>query len=367
MWAGPSPCLKQNTSGIVYEQVSINSKINYCNLKILVCGLGSIGRRHIENLVLLGAAVSAWTHRLPNSEQFAFLSELDVAYNANIEDAIQQCHAIVIATPTDTHILIGDIAVKYKKHIYFEKPISDKFFDPKHYLSSPQLVIEVGCQLRSHPCLIKLKDLLGPSAATAGYRFSMGYRLDLWRPDSDYRASYSCDSKRGGGPLYELVHMIDLSIWFFGPVKSVYCQQAKRSMLELKCNDMCMLTLEHEAGVIGHVQLDMLSPFYRCDLEIVQLENVYNFNLSTGILDKLSTVQSKNQIASTPSDFSRNTLFTNTARNFLDRIISINSSVNTNPLCPFEDAYHALMVLLAADLSASTFKKSTVYPFQITK
>ena len=337
--------------------MTINSSISYCNLKILVCGLGSIGRRHIKNLELLGASVSAWSHRPPNNEQLAFLSSFNMACFSNIEDAIQQCDAIVIATPTNTHILIGNIAVKHKKHIYFEKPISDKFFDPKHYLSSPQLVIEVGCQLRSHPCLIKLKDLLGASAATAGYRFSMGYRLDLWRPDSDYRASFSCDSKRGGGPLFELVHMIDLSIWFFGPVKSVYCQQTKRSMLELKCNDMCMLTLEHETGVIGQVQLDMLSPFYRCDLEIVQLDSVYNFNLPTGILDKLSTDSSRIQIASTPSDFSRNTLFTTTLINFLDRIISINSSVNTNPLCSFEDAYHALMILQAADLSASTLKK----------
>jgi predicted dehydrogenase len=342
--------------------VAINPKIYYGPLKILVCGLGSIGKRHIENLVSLGASVSSWTHRPPNIDQLSFLSRFDISYFENIEDAIQNASGIVIATPTDTHIPIGNLAVKYNKHVYFEKPISNEAFDPKHYLSRNQLVIEVGCQLRSHPCLIKLKDLLGACTATAAYRFSMGYRLDLWRPDSDYRASFSCDSNRGGGPLFELVHMIDLSIWLFGPVKYVYCQQAKRSMLELKCNDMCMLTLEHEAGVIGQVQLDMLSPIYRCDLEIVQLDSVYNFNLPAGTLDKLSADSSRIQIASTPSDFSRNALFVITLRNFLDRIISISNSVNTNPLCSFEDAYRALMVLLAADLSASTAKQTIVHP-----
>ena len=75
--------------------------------KILVCGAGSIGQRHIKNLQNLNINVSAWRSRKE------LVKELSDQYKINVytdfDCALERVDAVVVATNTNKHI---DIAVK---------------------------------------------------------------------------------------------------------------------------------------------------------------------------------------------------------------------------------------------------------------
>ena len=65
-----------------------------------------------------------------------------------------------------------------------------------------------------------------------------GQYLPEWRPESDYRKSYSSFPDKGGGVDLDLTHEIDYMIWLFGsPQKIEYTKIDKISSLEISSPD----------------------------------------------------------------------------------------------------------------------------------
>jgi predicted dehydrogenase len=86
--------------------------------------------------------------------------------------------------------------------------------------------------------------------------------------------------------MYDLVHQIDIAVWLFGPVKYVFANLARRSKLKINADDFTNLILIHKNGVTGQIQLDMVSPAYRGENEIVTKDNVFYLNLISGAFIK---------------------------------------------------------------------------------
>lgn len=319
-------------------------------MKVLVCGLGSIGMRHVRNLSQLPCQLTVWHYKKLDDHRARTLKESAITLIPNIESALEQSDAVVIATPTDTHHDIASKALILNKHIYFEKPLSNRLFNAEPFLlRDPTIVIEVGCQLRNHPSLVKLKDVLSKDDTPLTYSFVMGHRLEFWRPGNDYQNSFTSDTSRGGGALYELVHMVDLSIMLFGKITAVFCKTYRTRQLSISDEDTCLLTIEHHSGVKGQIQLDMVSPEYRCWVEIVGLNKLYNLSLTEGTLYARSTLSNSEVVSRLDNDHNRNTLFIDHMRHFIK---CCTSPLPLPPVCSFEESYHALEVLDAARRSS---------------
>jgi predicted dehydrogenase len=93
------------------------------NQNILVCGAGSIGKRHIKNLKFLGEQVIVWRSRSSLIKKLK--KELGVKVFLNLDEALKYSKAVVIATSTDNHINIALKALRLGKPIFIEKPISN--------------------------------------------------------------------------------------------------------------------------------------------------------------------------------------------------------------------------------------------------
>ncbi|MBU1012560.1 MAG: Gfo/Idh/MocA family oxidoreductase [Bacteroidetes bacterium] len=312
--------------------------------RILVCGAGSIGKRHIANLIQLGAEVTVWRSQVHLLK--AIHDEFNVEVNENLDDAIEKADAVVIATATDNHIPIAITALQAGKALFIEKPLSHNWIgiEDLHQLSFGKIV-EVGCQLRTHQNLIAFAKLLQQigSKNILTYRFAMGYRLDAWRKGKDYRESYSVDEMRGGGALFDLIHQIDLAIWFFGPIAEVNAILSKRSELDISGDDVTNLLLTHSSGLTGHIQLDMASPVYRCEAEVMTTNSIFNWSYSQGILYNHTNKETL-IVDQVPKEFVRNDLFIKHMAHFLERLID--NSVP--PLCSLQDGISALMVAICA-------------------
>lgn len=330
-------------------QVNMHGKTQYPP-NVLVCGAGSIGIRHITNLVDLNVNVFVWRNRK------AKLTELEALYNvtafADIDTAIKAADAVVIATETSTHLDIAFKAANQGKALYIEKPLSnsiDRLNDFSKLAEDKNLTVEVGYQLRSHPNLVFLKDFLASSdlGPLYTYRFVVGQRLDAWRPGTDYRHSYSASKQKGGGVLLDLVHEIDLINWLTGPIDSVLARMDKVSDLEIETEDLVNVIFTNKSSSVGQLQMDYLTPGYRRSMELVFRDALIVWNYQEGVLQLHDTTSNRilHQVA---PDFNRNSMFIELMKHFLNNL----NKAAPEPLCSLEDAIDTQVIVHAINKAA---------------
>ena len=320
--------------------------------RVLVCGAGSIGRRHMANLRKLGATVTAWRSRTDLGEALA--QEFGITVHSDLATAVSGADAVVIATETDRHIAPALAAARAGKALFIEKPVSHSREGIDALVAlvrEKQLVVEVGCQLRAHPCLRELHNRVrsGQDGPIHLLRAAVGQRLDAWRPGADYRQSYSADASRGGGALMDLIHEIDLVLWLAGPVAQVEAVTAKLSDLVIAGDDIACVTLTMRSGALAQIELDMLSPVFRRSVEVVSRDAVYRHDDMSGGLVR-SDATGAAAVKQTPPGHERNHLFVSHMEHFLKRL----QDPKLPALCPLDDGIAALDVALAAGRAATS-------------
>lgn len=232
-------------------------------MRILVCGVGSIGERHIRNLLKLGYEDIAVyrTRQLPFrtlEREFKTYSDLGQAL-AEFRPAVA-----FITNPTSLHLPVALECARSGCHLFIEKPIS-------HTLTSlDELQAEVdrrgsfvmvGYMLRFHPLFQQVKAWLdeGPEG-TLGQpvfvRSSWGEHVPDWHPWEDYRESYSVRPELGGGPALTLSHDLDLLVWMLGPAAEVTALVNRVSPLQAACEHAIDILLRFPNGVTANVHLD---------------------------------------------------------------------------------------------------------------
>jgi len=238
------------------------------------------------------------------------------------------------------------------KAIFIEKPIAKSLSEVTplvNKVSKNNNIIEIGFQLRAHPNLIKIYDLtrqklFGPLYT---YRAVVGQRLDKWRPGTDYRESYSASEDRGGGALLDLIHEIDLINWLTGGIEKVYGNVSNVSDLEMSADDLVNITLINKNGAVGQIQMDMVSPEYRRNLELVYRDAIIYWDYVSGKLYKKMNGKVL-LLDETPKTFERNTMFLNQMNHFINRV---KGSLEA-PLCSLESGIDAQKIAEAVKLSS---------------
>jgi predicted dehydrogenase len=211
-------------------------------MKFLIVGYGSIGRRHMRNLLALGEKdiILYRSHRstLPEDELADFPVETD------LQKALDQApQAVIIANPTALHLDVAIPAAERGCHILLEKPVShnlERLSDLKAAIKRGGGQVLVGFQFRFHPCIQRAADLLKegaigkPFSAYAHY----GDYMPGWHPWEDYRKSYSARDELGGGVVLTLCHPLDYLRWLLGEVSSVWAFTGKISDMEINVEDV---------------------------------------------------------------------------------------------------------------------------------
>src|SRR5204863_1605636 len=89
---------------------------------------------------------------------------------------------------------------------------------------SRDAVVAVGCQLRSHPALRRLHDLLaeGVLGRLIAVHVEQGEYLPGWHSYEDYRQSYAARRELGGGVVLTQIHELDYVHWLFGLPQRVF-------------------------------------------------------------------------------------------------------------------------------------------------
>jgi predicted dehydrogenase len=322
-------------------------------MKVLVVGTGSIGRRHISNLLHLGVEVYAYSYR---GKSFGAQNlGASVTLLEDWSDGLcGDIDAVIVANSSEQHVDVALRAARMGKAVYIEKPLSislDKIDELAKLIETQHLVVETGFMLRAHPNLVWFKKAIndGILGELMYLRASVGQWLPNWRPDTDHRVGYSAFYDRGGGVIFDLIHELDLVNWLAGRVVDVAAMTHHVPILEIQTEAVAQICLRLESGALAQVHVDYVRPGYSRTLEMVGYEGVLSWDYSRGEVLLGLPGGSTEVVHSIPSDFCRNSMFLAYMEHFLRRL----SAPTIPPLSSFWDGVAALRVALACHRSAS--------------
>ena len=305
-------------------------------MKFLIAGLGSIGRRHLRNLISLGEKdiilyrTNRSTLDLDEFSNLETFTDLNSALDHKPE-------AVIISNPTALHLDVAIPAAKSGCAILMEKPVSHNFdgIDGlKKALWSSESNLVMGFQFRYHPTLRKIVEWIkmGEIGKPLSFICQWGEYLPDWHPWEDYRQSYAAREDLGGGVVRTLCHPLDYLGWIFGEASVRWALTGKISPLEIDVEDMAAIHLGFENGVEGCVMLDYFRRPPLHMLEISGSEGSIEWKNNTGAARIFRASRDEWETVLPPEGFERNDLFLEELRHFI-RV----ARGEENSLCTLED------------------------------
>lgn len=234
--------------------------------KVLIIGYGSIGKRHASIVSQdLACEVAIVSKRKIN--EFCCYHSVREAFEK------QAFTYVIVANSTSEHCTTLEEIQNcgYKGIILVEKPISKSGAQIKGDIECSN--VYVGYNLRFHPIIQQLSNLLANKKIISAQIYC-GQYLPTWRPERDYRKSYSSSKQAGGGVLRDLSHELDYLQWLFGTWQQVFAYGGHFSSLEIDSDDSYAVLLRTEKVPMITVQVNYLD-------RICQREIIINTNTDT--------------------------------------------------------------------------------------
>ena len=235
--------------------------------KVLFVGLGSIGSKHLNNLLQCGDFnIDALRTK---KEPVKNINNIFTDYQEVPDDY----DIVFITNPTYLHYeAISKLAAK-TKNMFIEKPV----FNKVQKCSFSSGINYVACPLRYNSEVIKLKDYVNSNKVYAFRAICSSY-LPEWRKNGDYKNCYSAKSDLGGGVELDLIHEIDYLKWIFGSFDKVKMLSDKKSDLEITSNDIAIYLLENKE-VMGSLHLDYFGRKTIRQIEVFAQNETKTFDL----------------------------------------------------------------------------------------
>lgn len=230
--------------------------------KILICGLGSIGKRHLRVLNQNWPGIDIAVLRSGYGLECQELMLADQVFTSLSDALAWKPDGAIIATPASKHLAIALPLVRQRIPILIEKPVGDgteSLSDWEELANLSQITpIEVGYVLRHDPCTNIVKEMLqdGRLGRLVEADFYCGSWLPDWREGQDYRHSVSAKRELGGGVLLELSHELDLAQYLVGPLDLHSAVLHCSGLLDVDVEDQAVLVASTKCGCLISIRLN---------------------------------------------------------------------------------------------------------------
>ena len=227
--------------------------------RLLIVGLGSIGKRHLN--IARNSLPNADIRVLRRQNSGDEVSSANGTFT-NLEEACSFLPQVaVIANPAPLHTDIALKLIDLGCHVLIEKPIAHESRLAEMLTENATkngTVLQVGYNLRFLESMQVFRQQVLDSRIgnVLSIRSEMGRYLPSWRPGTDYRVGVSARKDLGGGVLFELSHELDYLRWIFGEIAWVRAWLGKISALEVDVEDT------------AHVLVGFQDKAYVCNLTL---------------------------------------------------------------------------------------------------
>jgi predicted dehydrogenase len=339
-------------------------------MRVLFCGLGGIGQRHLRNLRSLVQEQELEVHAyrvLGRKEKLrddlsieadrSIITDYQIVVHTEMQEALAvKPDMVFICNPSSLHTSIALQAAKAGAHLFIEKPVSDTLKGIDELLNivkAQQLVCYVGYNFRFHPALMRIKELLeqGYFGKLLAVRSEIGEYLPNWHRYEDYRSMYASRADLGGGVILSQIHEMDLLYWYFGMPESIYCLGGKLSHLEIDVEDTATSLMQY-SGPHGNFPVALHQDYLQRPpvrtFKVVGEGGIAQVDL---IRNYLLIYNAEGDIVeqSDGKDFKRNDMFLAQMKQFLASVAG-----QTKPMVNLWDGTQSLRLALAAKESMTS-------------
>ena len=229
-------------------------------LRVVIIGAGTMGRRHIEyvnasdecKLVAICDPDARAAELAAKSEAPFFRDAFEALDLASPDGAI-------IAAPTNLHEELALACIRRGIVPLVEKPVTAELDEGQNLVeeaAAARVPVLVGHHRRYHPRIKRLWKLVKGGAIGSLIGVSL-----LWavkKPDAYYDIVWR--TRAGGGPvLTNLIHEIDTLRYICGEITSVYAATSSATR-GFEVEDSAAITLRFADGVVGSIFLSDATP-----------------------------------------------------------------------------------------------------------
>ena len=225
-------------------------------VKFGLIGAGAISQSYIAAFESVGSAalVAVADTRLAAAKSAAERMQCKAYenYQQLIDD--QQCEAVIICTPPNTHPEIAGACLSAGLHVLCEKPLAispEVAQEMLQIAASHDVLLTMGSKFRYVDDVIKAKSIV--TSGILGEIILFENAFTAWVDMSKRWNSNPAVS--GGGVLIDNgTHSVDIMRYFLGPLRDVHAVEGKR--LQTKdVEDTVRIFAHSEDGVMGSVDL----------------------------------------------------------------------------------------------------------------
>lgn len=253
-------------------------------MRVLVIGYGSIGKRHVGNLlerddvehIFVVTKINPVSSNLNEHKKVTFIkppasSVSDLSCLQLI--SFSKSDFAIIANETSKHmdwaISLGKLGI----NLLIEKPLSHTLngvAELQNVADEMKIKVMVGYNLRFLEIIGTIKEYLAKGSVGNIYfaKIEVGQYLPSWRKDVDYRSTYSANKSMGGGVSLDLSHEIDYMKYLFGFPLSWKIMKEKVSELPITSDDIFEGVYRYN-NYLCNVHMDYLQEHKKRECRIV--------------------------------------------------------------------------------------------------
>jgi predicted dehydrogenase len=214
-------------------------------LRVGLIGVGRMGQNHLRVLSLLAGVDVQFVYDVDLEGARRAASRYGVEAVEDLDAALAQVDAVVIASPTITHDKYLRQAADYVRHIFVEKPLSDTLESTlalQQFAQQRDLDLQIGFIERFNPAVVQMKNLLDNSSDVVSVDFFRTAKISARITDVDVVADL-------------MIHDIDLALYLNGPVTAV----AAHGVADEAMIDFASVLLTHANGRFSRIQASRIT------------------------------------------------------------------------------------------------------------
>lgn len=303
-------------------------------LRILFVGIGSIAKRHIKNLQKIAnhEQIKISIDALRRQKVFDDIIEYNINNVYNDYSDIKTFYDIIFITnPTEYHISALKNVISLSDNFFIEKPIASfSQIDIAERIILPKnKIYYVACPLRYNSVIQYIKNNVKTEEVLYVRSISSSY-LPEWRPNIDYRTTYSAHKNLGGGVSIDLIHEWDYLTYLFGIPSQVFYRFGKISNLEIDTEDFAEYIANYGNKIVS-LHLDYYGRYTIREIMLITNEDTIIGDIANNKIHYLKSNKTFN------FNEERNDYQIRELRHFLNIIIHKKNNDN--------DFYHAIQTL----------------------
>ena len=241
------------------------------NKKICVVGGGRWGKNHLKTLEKLGSlgglvepnidTINHYKQEYPNIKFFT-----------DIEEAIKfGFDGFVVATPVETHYVLGKKIIESNHHVLIEKPITTNIKeaqDLNNLANKHNVNLMVGHLLLFHPAINKIKEMIDKNQI-GDLQYIYSNRLNLGNIRSEENVFWSFAP-----------HDISIIQYFTDSFPSQISSNGG-AFIQKEIHDTTMTFLDYPNNIKSHIYVSWLHPFKEHRLVVIGSNGMLSYEDSS--------------------------------------------------------------------------------------